>query len=228
MMIVVREVRKLKSLLACLTLISLGVLAIACGGKEAVPTPTIDFASPSTIPSETAPPASQTATPLASVTAAPSAPIATLTNTSFGYSIEYPSDWILHGTGEDRNPTATSYLQIYNSNPEEWVYGEGSRPDRVKVEIIAFPNSTSLALSDWLTEYNETSPCPAKVFESTEVTTRNASGVRLLMTYSCGAPIPGYLWLISGTTHVYGITGANPDSPFLQTVSDIIASFTLG
>jgi hypothetical protein len=201
-------------LLLTLAAAALAALLISCrdAEEEVAPAPTAASASPG--PTEAPTP-----------TPSPNTNFKTLTNTVFGYSLQYPSSWLLNPEDPAADATTSSYVVIWSGPPPTQQFGKPD-PNLVKLEIYAVPNPEKLTLDEWLAQRDKEAPTSIVVLGSEEISINNTPARRRLVRYlGEGTGNPVYTLHIPRDGFVLEIGGLPAaDSPARPQVDQIISS----
>jgi hypothetical protein len=191
-------------------------VAGAGSGEEAPPaqatrTPTAQpTPTPSPTPVATAPSGTPEATPIPGW--------ATLTNTAFGYSIQYPADWLVDPYGR-RDESTSDYVAIYNYRPTE---GSAPPPDSLKIEIVALPNDQKLPLDRWVVDFIASQITPTTVLSSRTEEVNGVAVIRQVVSFGKGGGALAAFF--AAADRVIVINGPQADSPFLQDYERMLGS----
>ena len=190
----------------------LTALVISCGDaeEEIAPAPTAATATPDATQGLTA-------------TAWPNADFKTLTNTAYGYSLRYPSDWLVNPGDTGTDPTTASYVVIWSGPPPT---GLGKPdPNLVKIEIYAVPNPGRLTLDEWLADRDRQSPLPLTVLSSENIDVGGIVAQKRLVQYQGeGAGEPFVVIDVPGEGFVLEIVGVPDEDSPLRAKTDLIIS----
>jgi len=194
------------------------VLASACGGTEEAAAP--GTSTPSTSP-HVSPTASAKPTPTAAGT-----PTAwkTFTNTAYGYSFQYPADWLLNPYEPDSDASTSSYVSLYNVLPTGTSDGSAPPASELKIEIVVLGNPSNLPLEQWVAAHNQEDPNQAVV---RSLNTISVNGVPAVQQLASSAPFEYYTVYISQGSRIYIINGPQSNSMFLGLYDRLLHSFQL-
>ena len=192
----------------------LAALLASCADTEedAAPQPTAASVSPTAT------------TPFQSSSATPKPAWKTLTNTSYGYSLEYPQGWLLNPDDATADPTTSSYVVIWSGPPPT---GEGKPyPALVKLEIYAVPNPMRLTLDEWLAQRDKDPSLLLTVLASEDISINGVPARRRLVQYlSEGTGEPFFVIHIPRNDFVLEVVGLpDPSAPLRAEVDLIISS----
>ena len=198
----------MKLLLLC-TLGLLTLLFFACGDEEEVAPPPTATLTATPVPS---------ATSVATPTGAPTPTIAwkTFTNTDYGFSFQYPSDWYLdvHGTYPD---TQMDYMVISNY-PTRPSPGVTPAPDLFWTEIVVIPNPERLTVPDWVSQFHSIPGMQADlVVSSRDVALGERAGLeQTVVEGEAPDDTPVYEHFFDLRDAILVISGPAVDSPWLS------------
>lgn len=200
------------TLALCLALAGCDAAASATGGGA---TATTTEATQATVTDTPQPPQPQP-TPL------PTGTFTTYANTTYGYSISYPQNWVFEGA----DPTAMSFM-VFNYNPQTFQQ-PFSAPPLLKIEIDAAPNPSHLSPLDYFKQSSTGPGAPAVTIQSSRMTTLAGHDAEEVISTSSASQFPVITYLIPKADTmllIYQFNAANgqPSPVFTQ----MLASFTI-
>ncbi|MEX0683034.1 MAG: hypothetical protein WD472_06225 [Dehalococcoidia bacterium] len=192
--------------------VALTAILISCGDaeEEIAPAPTAATATPD-------------ATQGPNATASPNPDFKTLTNTAYGYSLRYPSDWLVNPGDTETDPTTASYVVIWSGPPPTGP--DKPDPNLVKFEIYAVLNPGRLTLDEWLADRDRESPLPLTILSSKDIDVGGiVAQTRLLQYQGEGTGEPFVVIDVPREGFVLEIVGVPDEDSPLRAKTDLIIS----
>ena len=202
-------------LLLLFTLGLLTLLFFACGDEEEVAPPPTATLTATAVPSATS-----AATPTAAPT--PTTAWKTFTNTKYGYSLEYPADWLVNPDLSGIDPSTSNYVAFYNHEPPETGSGQPLPPDKLKIEVWVHQNQKDLPLDQWVQEFNASSPSQPSIKSSEQITVAGRYGIRQIVS---AEGFEFYAAYFGAGHNVYVISGPQTNTALLDQYEQFLSSF---